>query len=86
VLAPHCQFSDLLPIGCLIVVGVVSSENLMMVLELCLATQSWVNSKYRRGLGTHPGGAPVLRISVAYPYHLGAAHQEVQDPVAERGV
>jgi hypothetical protein len=22
----------------------------------------------------------------AYPYHLGAARQEVQDPVAERGV
>ena len=44
VLAPHCQFSDLLLIGCLIVVGdqanhFVSSANLMMVLELCLATQ-----------------------------------------------
>uniref|UniRef100_A0A8C7F649 SWI/SNF related BAF chromatin remodeling complex subunit ATPase 2 n=1 Tax=Oncorhynchus kisutch TaxID=8019 RepID=A0A8C7F649_ONCKI len=41
VLAPHCQFSDLLPVGCLIVVGdqtVVSSANLMMV--LCLAVQS----------------------------------------------
>ena len=23
---------------------------------------------------------------VTYPYHLGAAHQEVQDPVAEGGV
>ena len=26
------------------------------------------------------------RCVVAYPYHLGAAHQEVQDPVAEGGV
>jgi hypothetical protein len=26
------------------------------------------------------------RCVVAYPYHLGAAHQEVQDPVAEEGV
>ena len=27
--------------------------------------QSWVNRKYRRGLSTHPWGAPVLRISMA---------------------
>ena len=35
VLAPHCQFSDLLPIGCLIVVGdtVVSSTNLTNSIE-----------------------------------------------------
>ena len=42
VLVPHGQASDL-PIGCLIVVGdpaVVSSANIMMVLELCLAVQS----------------------------------------------
>ena len=51
VLAPHCQVSDLLPIGCL---TDVSSTNLMMVLESCLAMQSWVNRKYRRGLSTHP--------------------------------
>ena len=38
-----------------------SSANVMMVLELCLAMQSWVNREYRRGLSTHP----VLRISVA---------------------
>ena len=87
VLAPHCQFSDLLPIGWLIVVlsvirptTVVSSANLMMVLESCLAMQSWVNREYKRGLSTHPWGAPVLRISVAdvlftYPHHLGAACQ-----------
>ena len=38
VLAPHGQVSDLLPIGRLIIVGdvtVVSSRNLMMVLESC---------------------------------------------------
>ena len=36
----------------------------MMVLESCLATQSWVTREYRRRLSTHPRGAPVLRISV----------------------
>ena len=43
VLAPHGQVSALLPIGCLVVVvdqAVVSSANLMMVLESCLAMQS----------------------------------------------
>ena len=35
----------------------------MIELEACLATQSWVNREYRRGLSTHPCGAPVLRIS-----------------------
>ena len=58
ILAPHCQVSDLLPIGCLILVSdqatAVSLANLMMVLESCLATQSWVNREYRRGLSMHP--------------------------------
>ncbi|KAM9483777.1 uncharacterized protein ACWYII_004803 [Salvelinus alpinus] len=36
----------------------------MMLLESCLAMQSWVNREYRRVLSTHPWGAPVLRISV----------------------
>ena len=44
ILAPHGQVSDL-PIGCLVVVvirptTVVSSANLMVVLESCLAVQS----------------------------------------------
>ena len=45
VLAPHYQVSDLLPIGCLIVVDdqayhcCVRPANLMMMLELCFATQ-----------------------------------------------
>ena len=38
-----------------------------------MATQSWVNREYRR---MHP----------SYPHHLGASHQEVQDPVAQGGV
>ena len=40
-----------------------SSANLMIELEVCMATQSWVNREYRRGLRTHLCGAPVLRIS-----------------------
>ena len=60
------------------------------MLESSLATQLWVNREYRRGLSTHPCGAPMLRISVAdvvaYPHHLGLTRQEVQDPVAEGGV
>ena len=35
----------------------------MIELEVCGATQSWVNREYRRWLSTHPCGAPVLRIS-----------------------
>ena len=42
---------------------VVSSANLMIELEACTATQSWVNREYRRGLSMHPCGAPVLRVS-----------------------
>ena len=54
-----------------------------------MATQSWVNREYRRGLRTQHCGAPVLRISgdvVSYLHHLGADRQEVQDPVAQGGV
>ena len=40
------------------------SANLMIELEACMATQSWVNREYSRRLSTHPCGAPVLRISV----------------------
>ena len=45
-----------------------------------------MNREYRRGLITHPCGAPVLRISVVdvlsptFTY-LGAACQEAQDPL-----
>ena len=53
-----------------------------------MATHSWVNREGRRGLRTHPCGAPVLRISeveMLFPT-LTTAHQEVQDPVAQGGV
>ena len=63
----------------------------MIELEACVATESWVNREYRRGLSTHPCGAPVLRISeaeVLFPTFTtwGVARQEVQDPVAHCGV
>ena len=35
----------------------------MIELEVCMATQSWVNREYRRELSTHPCAAPVLRVS-----------------------
>ena len=35
----------------------------MIEFEACVATQSWVNREYRRGLSMHTCGAPVLRIS-----------------------
>ena len=35
-----------------------------LVLELCVAMQSWVNREYRKRLSMHPRG-PMLRISVA---------------------
>jgi hypothetical protein len=64
----------------------------MIELEACIATQSWVNREYRRGLKTHPYGAPVLRISGVEMLLLptlttwGAARQEVSDPAAQGGV
>ena len=56
-----------------------------------MTMQSWVNMEYRRGPSTHPCGAPVLRINeveVLFPTFRtrDAAHQEVQDPVAQAGV
>ena len=34
----------------------------MIVLDMSVATQSCVYNEYRRGLSTHPCGAPVLSI------------------------
>ena len=64
------------------------SANMM---EMCVATQSWVNMEYRRGLSTHPCGAPLLRIcevEVLFPTFTtwGRPVLEVQDPVAQGGV
>jgi hypothetical protein len=47
-----------------------SSANLKIVLELCVATQSGMNREQRRGLSTEPWGVPVLRVrvdDVAFP-------------------
>ncbi len=43
-------------------ITVVSSANLTMTLELCVAVQSCVYREYRSGLRMQPCGAPVLRI------------------------
>ncbi len=60
-LAPFCQGTHLLSVGRLIVVSdqaikltVVSSANLTMTLELCVAVQSCVYREYRSGLRTQP--------------------------------
>ena len=60
----------------------------MIELAACVASQSWVTREYRRGRRTHPGGAPVLRISGVEMLLLalttrGSARQEVQYPVAQ---
>ena len=53
-----------------------------------MATQSWVNREYRRGLRTWGPSVEDQRSGdvVSYLHHLGAARQEVQDPVAQGGV
>ena len=56
----HHQGPHLLPVGCLVIVG----NQVYYCCVICVATQSWVNKEYRRGLSPHPCGAPMLRISV----------------------
>ena len=96
VLAPHGQVSDLLPLGCLVVVG-------------DQAHHCCVISKLNDGVGVVPGHAvgreqgvqkgtehaplrgPCVEDQhggcvVTFPYHLGVARQEVKDPVAEGSV
>ncbi|CAB1438860.1 unnamed protein product [Pleuronectes platessa] len=87
VLTQRCQGSDLLSVGLL----VVSSANLMMVLELWVARQSCMNREYRRGLSTQPwGGTSVYSqgggCGADYPYRLWSARQEVQDLITEGDV
>ena len=96
VLAPHWQYTDLLPISHLIVVGdqayhgcVVSKLNdgVGVVFGHSVVGEQGIQerSKY-----TPLRGPSVKnqhgRLVVAYSYHLGTARREVQDPVAERGV
>jgi hypothetical protein len=55
-----------------------------------MATQSWVNREYRRGLRTHACGAPVLRINgVEMLFHTVTTCGRpvtVQDPIVQDGV
>ena len=94
-LAPHGQVSDLLPIGCLVVasdhayhccvigkmndgVGVVPGRAVMSVQGVQEGTE---HAPLRGPCVEDQNGVCV----VTYPYHLGAARQEVQDPVKEGG-
>ena len=95
VLALHCQLSDL-PIGLLIIVGnqayhccVVSKLNDGVGVAFGHAVVG--EQGIKKGTKYTPLRGPSVkdqrgRRVVAYSYHLGAARQEVQDPVAEGGV
>jgi hypothetical protein len=52
-----------------------------------MATQSWVNREYRRGLSTHPFVTPVLRVSqveMLFPTVITWGRPvKVQDPIAQ---
>ncbi len=67
-----------------------SSSNLINRLELCEGVQSWVSRVKRRGLSTHLWG-PLVQCDGAGcvnadPYCLRSPSQEVQKPVAQRGI
>ncbi len=67
-----------------------SSANLMKRLELCDGVQSWVSRVKRRG-SAHILGGPCVKFDgagcvTADPYCLRSPGQEVQQPVAQRGV
>jgi hypothetical protein len=101
VLAPHGQVSDL-PIGCLVVVGdqayhccVVGILNDSVggvpghaVVMSEQGVQEGAEHAPLRGLCAEDQTAEDQRggCVVTYPYHLGAARQEVQDSVAEGAV
>ena len=92
ILAPHSQFSDL-PIGCRVIAGdqayhycVISKLNDGFEVVPSRAIMS-----EQDGTEYAPLKSPLVEDQrcgcvVTYPYHLGAARQEVQDPVAEGGV
>ena len=63
VLAPHGQVSDLLPIGCLIIVGDQATVGVGVGVLLGLAVMG--EQEVQEGAKHAPRGAPVLRISVA---------------------
>ena len=92
----HVEVSDLLPLGCLIVVG----DQAYHCCVICKLNDGagLVRGHAVKGeqgaqggtVHTPPRGPRVEdqrgRCVVTYPYHLGAARQEVQDPVAKRSV
>ena len=96
VLAPHCQVSDLLHIGCLIVVSdqfyyccvfSILNEGVGVVLVHSIVGEQGVQEGTKHTPLRSPNVEDQRGICVvAYPYHLGAARQEVQDPIAEGGV
>ncbi len=68
-----------------------SSANLMKRLELCDGVQLWVSRVKKMGLSTHPWGGSCVQCDGAGcvnadPYCLRSPGQEVQQPVAQRGV
>jgi hypothetical protein len=90
------QVSDVLRIGCYIVVGdqayhccVVSKLNdgVGVVLGHAVVGEQGgqEGTEHAPPRGTHVEDQRGICV-VAYPYHLGAARQEVQDPEAEGGV
>ena len=88
VLAPHCQVSELLPIGCLIVVSdqayhrrVVNNLN-DGVGVVCYFTVVGEEGVQQGAKHTPRRG---LQVGV-YPHRLGTAHQKVQYTIAEGGV
>ena len=96
ILAPPGQVSDLLPIGCL-VVGDDQAYHCCVVSKLNdgVGVVPGHAAVDEQGVQEWTEHAPLWSSSVeeqrgrcvaTYPHHLGAACQEVQDPVAEAGV
>ena len=96
VLATHCQVSDLLPIGCLIVIDdqayhccVISKLNdgVGVLFVHAVMGEQGVQEGTKHTLLRGPSVKDQHgRCVVDYPYHLGVGRQKVQDPVPERGV
>ena len=61
---------------------IVSSANLMIEVEECMAMQSWINREYRRGPSVEGQQSGDV---VSYLHHLVVDRQKVQDPVAQGG-
>ena len=82
----HCFFDTTPVVSVIRPTTVVSSANLMMVLESCLAVHGVQEGTEHAPLRGRRAEDQRGGCVVTYLYHLGAACQEVQDPVAEGGV